>query len=104
MLRTLLLITLLGSMLSAMSSLVHARDVSAQQAGVEYAREAMLKAEAEHQENLKKVAATEKELAEVQKRLADDRKKAEASRARLEQAKAKLDQAQANLDQAWKQP
>ncbi len=63
MLRMLMVVALMGSM----SSLVHAKDVSAQQAGAEYAREALLKAEAEHQDNLKKVAESEKELAEAQK-------------------------------------
>lgn len=103
MLRLMLVIALLGSMLASMSSLVHAKDVSAQQAGVEYAREALLKADAEHQENLKKVAESEKELAEVQQRLAEDKKTAEVSRKTFEQAKAKFDKAQALLDQAWKQ-
>jgi len=99
----LLVIAMLGSMFASMSSLVHAKDVSAQQAGVEYAREALLKAEAEHQDNLKKVTDSEKDMAEAQKRLADDKKKAEVSKSKLEQAKAKFDKAQALLDQAWKQ-
>lgn len=100
--RMLLVVALMGSMLASMSSLVHAKDVSAQQAGVEYSREAMLKAETEHQDNLKKVADSEKELADAQKQLAEDRKLAEASRAKLDQAKAKFDKAQAVLEQAWK--
>ncbi len=99
MLRMLLV---LGLLVSA-SSPVHAKDVSAQQAGAEYAREALLKAEAEHQDNLKKVAESEKELAEAQKQLSEDKKKAEASKAKLDQAKAKSDRAQALLEQAWKQ-
>ncbi len=103
MLRMLLVAGLLGSMLATMSTLVHAKDVSAQQAGVEYAREAMLKVESEHQDNLKKVAESEKELAEAQKKLAEDKKTADASKAKLDQAKAKFDKAQATLDQAWKQ-
>ncbi|MDD5057757.1 MAG: hypothetical protein PHQ60_07785 [Sideroxydans sp.] len=99
MLRMLLVIGLLASM----SSPVLAKDVSAQQAGVEYAREAMLKVEAEHQDNLKKVAESEKVLAEAQKKLAEDKKTADASKAKLDQAKAKFEKAQALLDQAWKQ-
>jgi len=99
MLRMLLVVALMGSM----SSLVHAKDVSAQQAGAEYAREALLKAEAEHQDSLKKVAESEKELAEAQKQLSEDKKRAEASKAKLDQAKAKSDRAQALLEQAWKQ-
>ena len=102
MLRVLLVLALTGSIFASMSALVHAKDVSAQQAGAEYAREGLLKAEAEHQINLKKLAETEKELAEIQKRLAVDKKAAEASSLKVEQAKAKLDKAQVLLDQAWK--
>ncbi len=98
MMRMLLLLGLLVSMSS-----VHAKDVSAQQAGAEYAREALLKAESEHQDNLKKVAESEKDLLEAQKQLAEDRKRAEASKGRLDQAKARSDRAQALLEQAWKQ-
>lgn len=103
MLRVLMLVGLLGSMTLGMSSLVHAKDVSAQQAGVEYAREVVQKADAEHQDNLKKLAESEKALAEAQKQVAEDKKKAEASKLKLDQAKAKLDKAQTVLDQAWKQ-
>jgi valyl-tRNA synthetase len=102
MLRVLLVLVVTGSMLASMSAMVHAKDVSAQQAGAEYAREGLLKVEAEHQVNLKKLAETEKELAEIQKRLAVDKKAAEASSMKVEQAKAKLDKAQTLLDQAWK--
>jgi|GEM_PF-1664943 len=103
MLRLLMTVGLLGSMAVAMSSLVHAKDVSAQQAGVEYAREALQKVDAEHQANLKKLAESEKELAEAQKQVAEDKKKVEASKLKLDAAKAKLDKAQTVLDQAWKQ-
>jgi predicted nucleic acid-binding Zn-ribbon protein len=103
MLRLLMMIGLLGSMMVAMSNLVHAKDVSAQQAGVEYAREAVQKAEAEHQANLKKLAESEKELADAQKQVAADKKIAEASKVKLDLAKAKLDKSQTVLDQAWKQ-
>lgn len=94
---------LVTGLLASMSLPVQAKDVSAQQAGVEYAREAMLKAEEEHQESLKKVSGSEKELAELQKKLADAKKAADASKAKLDQAKAKFEKAQATLDQAWKQ-
>lgn len=104
MLKTLLVVSLLGAMFASMSSLVHAKDVSAQQAGVEYAREAVLKIDAEHQVNLKKVAESEKSLAVAQKQLAEDKKKADTSKASLDLAKAKLDKAQTVLDAAWKQP
>jgi hypothetical protein len=93
---------LVMGLLAAMSSPVLAKDVSAQQAGVEYAREAMLKVDSEHQDNLKKVAESEKELAEAQKQLAEDKKTADTSKLKLDQAKAKYDKAQAVLDQAWK--
>ncbi len=96
-------IVLVMGLLASMSLPVLAKDVSAQQAGVEYAREAMLKVETEHQDNLKKVAESEKELAEAQKQLAEDKKTADASKVKLDQAKAKFDKAQATLDQAWKQ-
>lgn len=104
MLRTLMMVTLLGAMLAAMSTMVHAKDVSAQQAGAEYARDGMLKAEAEHQDNLKKLAESEKALTEAQKQLAEDKKKADASKVKLDMAKAKYEKAQELLDQAWKQP
>lgn len=103
MLRMLLVIGLLGSMLASVSTLVQAKDVSAQQAGVEFARDGLLKAEAEHQDNLKKVADSEKDLQEAQKRLAEDKKKADVSKVKLDQAKARFDKAQAVLDQAWKE-
>lgn len=103
MLRVVLVVAVLGTMIASMSSMVHAKDVSAQQAGVEYARDALLKVEEEHKANLKKVAESEKDLAEVQKRLAENKKAAEISSKNVEQAKAKLDKAQMVLDQAWKQ-
>lgn len=103
MLKTVSVLVLSGVMLAGMTSVSHAKDVSAQQAGVELAREAWLKADTAHQANLKKVAESEKQLAEAQQQLEQDRKQAAASKAALEQAKAKLDQAQANLDRAWKE-
>ncbi len=96
------MLLMLGLLIS-MSSPALAKDVSAQQAGAEYAREALIKAEVEHQDNLKKVAESEKELVDAQKQLAEDKKRAEASKARLDQAKAKSDKAQALLEQAWRQ-
>ncbi len=90
--------------LLAMASLAHAKDVSAKQVGVEYARENMEKAEAEHKDNLKRVSDSEKRLADAQKALAEDRQKAEASQKKLEESKAKYARAQELLDQAWKQP
>lgn len=81
-----------------------AKDVSAQQVGVEYARENMERAEAEHKGNLQRVADSEKRLTEAQKRLTEDQQKAAASKKSLDESKAKYSRAQELLDQAWKQP
>lgn len=94
----------LVSALLSMTSPAQARDVSAQQAGVEYARENLERAEAEHKVNLQRVSDSKKRLTEAQKRLADDQQKAEVSQQNLEQARAKYSRAQDLLDQAWKQP
>lgn len=99
MLRTILIVVALCSMTSA----AQAKDVSAQQVGVEYARENQAKAEAEHKGNLQRVAESEKSLAEAQKRLAEDRQKTEASKKQLDEANAKLLRAQELLDKAWKE-
>ena len=87
-----------------------AKDVSAQQAGVEYARQEAEKADVQHKSDLKDVSEAEK-LLELRKKafeqqtkqLADDRKKAELSKKRLQEANAKLVKSQEILDQAWKQ-
>lgn len=100
MLKTGLFFTVLVSM----TSLAQAKDVSAQQVGVEYARENLEKAEAEHKGNLQRVADSEKRLADCEKRLADDRQKAATSKKNLDEANAKYARAQQLLDQAWKQP
>ena len=62
--------------LLSMTSLAQAKDVSAQQVGVEYARGNLEKAEAEYKDNLQRVSDSEKRLADAQKRLAEDRQKA----------------------------
>jgi hypothetical protein len=97
-------IGLIFAVLVSMTSLAHAKDVSAQQVGVEYAREKMEKAEAEHKGNLQQVADSEKRMAEAQKRLTEDQQKAAASKKNLEESKAKYARAQELLDQAWKKP
>ena len=94
----------LALMLFSMTSLAQAKDVSAQQVGVEYARENMDKAEAEHKDNLKRVSDSERRLADVQKTLTEDRQKADVSKKKLEESKTKYTRAQELLDQAWKQP
>ncbi len=88
----------------SMTSVAQAKDVSAKQVGVEYARQNLEKAEAEHKDNLQRVSDSEKYLADAQKRLAEERKKAEESKKSLEAAKAKYARAQELLDQAWKEP
>ena len=100
MLKTGLFFTVLVSM----TSLAQAKDVSAQQVGVEYARENLEKAEAQHKDNLQKVTDSEKRLADAQKRLEEDRQKAAASKKDLDEAAARHVRAQQLLDQAWKRP
>jgi predicted nucleic acid-binding Zn-ribbon protein len=95
---------LILTVLLSMTSLAQAKDVSAQQVGVEYARGNLDKAEAEHKDNLKRVSDSEKRLADAQKRLDDDRQKAAVSKKNQEEFKAKYERAQQLLDQAWKQP
>jgi len=99
MLRSALLLLLLS-----MASLAQAKDVSAKQVGVEYARQNLDKAEAEHKDNLRRVSDSEKYFADAQKRLADDRQNAAVSKKKLDEAKAKYERAQQLLDEAWKQP
>lgn len=96
--------------LSVFTSLAHAKDVSAQQAGVEYARQEVEKADAQNKADLKEVAESEKLLEQRRKafelqtkQLADDRKKADLSKKRLQEANVKYGKAQAILDQAWKE-
>lgn len=94
----------LAFLLISMTSLAQAKDVSAQQVGVEYARENLEKAEVEHKDNLQKVSDSEKRLADAQKRLEEDKKKAIASKKSLDEANAKFVKAQELLDKSWKQP
>jgi membrane-bound lytic murein transglycosylase B len=96
--------------LSLCSSVVRARDVSAQQAGVEYARQQVEKADAQLKSDLSDVDDAEKLLEQRRKafeqqskRLADDRKKAALSKKNLQEANVKHAKAQAILDQAWKE-
>jgi hypothetical protein len=99
-----------AALLFAFISVAQAKDVSAQQAGVEYARQEVEKADAQHKSDLQDVDAAEKLLElrkkafELQtKQLADDRKKAELSKQHLQESNAKLTKAQSILDQAWKE-
>ncbi len=88
----------------SMTSLAQAKDVSAQQVGVEYARGNLEKAEAEHKDNLQRVSESEKRLTDAQNQLAVDRQKAAVSNKNLDEAKVKYSRAQELLDKAWKQP
>lgn len=90
--------------LLSLTSLAQAKDVSAQQVGVEYARGNLEKAEAEHKDNLQRVSDSEKRLMDAQNRLAEDRQKAVASKKNVDEAKVKYTRAQELLDKAWKQP
>jgi hypothetical protein len=83
--------------------LAQAKDVSAQQAGLNYALQNMEKAEAEYKSDAQKVSETEKVLEQKKKQLAEEQKKAESSRTNYLQAKEKVSAAQAVLDRAWKE-
>jgi hypothetical protein len=97
-------------LLSLSVSFVHAKDLSAQQAGVEYARQEVEKSQVQHKLNLKEVddavkllEQRKKEYEQQARQLANDRKNAELSKQRLQEANAKFTKAQALLDQAWKE-
>ena len=97
-------------LLVSFASIAQAKDVSAQQAGAEYAQQEVEKADAQNKSDLRDVAEAEKLLEQRKKayeqqakQLADDRKKAELSKKRLQEANVKYSKAQAILDQAWKE-
>ena len=80
-----------------------AKDVSAQQAGLNYALQQMEKTEAEYKSDAQKVADTEKVIEQKKRQLAEEQKKAELSRKNYQEAKEKLSKAQEILDRAWKE-
>lgn len=80
-----------------------AKDVSAQQAGLNYALQQKEKFEAEHKADAQKVTETEKIIEQKKKQLAEEQKKAELSRKNLMEAQEKVSKAQAALDRAWKE-
>lgn len=87
-----------------------AKDLSAQQAGVEYAKQEVDKADLQHKVDLQEVAESEKLLEQRKKayddqikKLALDKQKSELSKKRLQEANAKLNKAQTILDRAWKE-
>ena len=75
-------------MLFAAAFPIAAKDVSAEQSAVQYARQEFDKAEAEYKVDAAQAAGT---------------RKASLSEKRKQQAKAKLDKAEEALDRAWKQ-
>jgi predicted nucleic acid-binding Zn-ribbon protein len=87
----------------AATSPAQAKDVSAQQVGLEYARENLENAEKKHKANLQQVADSEKRLSEAQKQLEENRLKTQASKKTLDEANAKFIKAQELLDRAWKE-
>lgn len=100
----------LAVLLLGFVSIAQAKDVSAQQAGVEYARQEVDKADVQHKADVNDVAAAEKLLEQRKKayeqqvtELELNKKKAELSKQRLQDANAKFSKAQAILDQAWKE-
>ncbi|MEK7438764.1 MAG: hypothetical protein AAB150_17975 [Pseudomonadota bacterium] len=80
-----------------------AKDVSAEQSAVQYARQEFEKLEAEHKADLEQAELTRKALEPLKKQYQAEQKKASLSEKRKQQAKAKLDKAQEALDRAWKQ-
>jgi septal ring factor EnvC (AmiA/AmiB activator) len=85
----------------ACSPLALAKDVSAQQAGVEYAQNEMDSAEQKYQNKLRRVADSEKKLESVKKELADNRQQLQAAQEEKDAAQKRLTRAQELLDQAW---
>lgn len=81
-----------------------AKDVSAQQVGVEYAQGNLDQAEAEHKRNRAQLEESEKRFEAAKKALAEDKQKVATSQKAVDEAKAKLLRAQDLLDRAWKQP
>lgn len=97
-------------LMAAGSASAYARDVSAQQAGVEYARQGVEKAEAQNKVDSDNLADAEKLLEQRKKayeqqikQVDEDRRKVDQSRQQLQEAKVKLGKAQAILDRAWKE-
>lgn len=87
----------------AVAPVAQARDVSAQQAGLNYALQQMEKSETEYKADAQRVTDTEKIIAQKKKQLAEEQKKAELSRKSYLEAKEKVNKAQAALDRAWKE-
>lgn len=96
-------ITILFALLVAMAPLAQAKDVSAQQVGVEYARGNLEQADKVHKASLEQLAESEKRLAEAQQRLTEDKLKEADSKKKLDEANARFIKAQQLLDKAWKE-
>ena len=82
---------------------LQARDVSAEQSAVQYARQEFERLEAEHRADVEQAARTRKALEPLKKQYESEQKKASLSERKKRQAKLKLDKAQEALDRAWKQ-
>ncbi|MBE0612353.1 MAG: hypothetical protein IH604_01675 [Burkholderiales bacterium] len=82
---------------------VQAKDVSAEQSAVQYARQEFEKLEAEHRADVEQAALTRKALEQLKKQYEAEQKKALLSEKKKQQARAKLEKAQEALDRAWKQ-
>ncbi len=94
---------LFASLIFVLAPSANAKDVSAQQAGLNYALQQMEKSEAEYKADAQKVSETEKLIEQKKKQLAEEQKKAEASKKSYVEAKEKLAKAQEILDRAWKE-
>jgi Skp family chaperone for outer membrane proteins len=90
-------------MLFAAAFPIAAKDVSAEQSAVQYARQEFDKAEAAYRVDAAQAAGTRKALESLKKQLEEEQKRASLSEKRKQQAKAKLDKAEEALDRAWKQ-
>lgn len=100
MLRTGILVALLTC---AAIPVAQAKDVSSQQAGLNFALQRMEQAEAEYKADAQKVSDTEKIIEQKKKQLAEEQKKAELSKKNYLESKEKVGTAQAILDKAWKE-
>jgi len=96
-------IGIFAALLLSVVPLVHAKDVSVQQAGYNNALQRMEKAEEAYKSDAQTVADTEKFIEKKKRQLAEEQKKADISRKNYQEAKEKLEQAQNALDRAWKE-
>jgi len=84
-------------------SIVHAKDVSIQQAAYNNALQKMEKFEAEYKADVQSAADTEKLIEKKKKQLVEEKLKAELSKKKYVDSKEDVEQAQLALDKAWKE-